>query len=243
MILPKIHLYGCEIVKEFKIEAIGHIENDFKEKFGIPRQSGMVNSLISKIVFEKKYQDADAFRGIEGYSHLWILWIFSENADKGWSPTVRPPKLGGNIRRGVFATRSPFRPNTIGLSAVELVKFDLDACGKPVLYVKGADLMNNTPIIDIKPYIPYADCISGASGGFSVPKSEDKLSVSFDSGIIDIIPSEKQEPLVEILSHNPAPAYQDDSGRIYRMRYGEFEVSFKTDGEALEVTNIKHIGE
>ena len=178
----------------YEMKPIAHIYNDFTEKFGIPRQSGLA-PLPSEIVFQPEYRVREAFRGLELYSHIWIIWQFSEAAQKDWSPTVRPPKLGGNKRMGVFASRSPFRPNSIGLSAVKLEKIDLEGENAPVLYVSGADLMNGTPIFDIKPYLPYADAYPEAKGGFALQNKEGLLRVEFPSELLDMIPEEKREGL------------------------------------------------
>ena len=223
-------------MNEYKI--IAYIENDFKTKFGVPRQSGIC-SVTSKIIFEPEYRVKEAFRGIDEYSHLWILWQFSESVGKDWSPTVRPPKLGGNKRMGVFATRSPFRPNNIGMSSVKLEKIEFDKTLGPVLYVTGADLMNGTPIIDIKPYLPYTDCHTDAKGGFSVNKDEKTLDIKFDNNLFDKIPDNKKQGLLEVLQADPRPGYQNDSDRIYKMEFGEFEIHFSVKENILTVSHIK----
>lgn len=223
---------------EFRV--IAHIENDYKEKFGIPRQSGLVEALVSRIVFEPEYRNEDAFRGIEEYSHLWLLWHFSE-ADRGeeWSPTVRPPRLGGNTRVGVFATRSPFRPNSIGMSSVKLEKLEVDKKLGPVLYVTGADLLDGTPIFDVKPYLSYVDSHPGAKDGFALNQKEGTLSVEFPEELLAKVPEEKREGLIELLSQDPRPGYQNDPERVYKMRFGTQEVWFRVDGNELRVSVVK----
>ncbi len=223
---------------EFHIKPIAHIKSDFSEKFGIPRQSGLVQSLTSKIIFESEYAVADAVRGLEEYSHLWIIWQFSKAVRDDWSPTVRPPRLGGNTRVGVFATRSPFRPNPIGLSAVKIEKIELDDVNGPVITVSGADLLDGTPIYDIKPYLPYADCIQDATNGFTGKFSEKKLDVRCDKGLLEVLPEEKREALIGVLSLDPRPSYHNDPDRVYGMNFADVEVKFRTDGETLFVTEI-----
>lgn len=223
---------------EFRV--IAHIENDFIDKFGIPRQSGLVSGLVSRIVFEEEFRNPDAFRGIEEYSHLWLLWHFSESDRNGeWSPTVRPPRLGGNTRVGVFATRSPFRPNPVGLSSVKLEKFEVDAKLGPVLYVSGADLMNGTPIFDVKPYLGYVDVHTDALDGFALNQKEGVLKVSFPEKLLEQIPDEKRDGLLEILAQDPRPQYQNDPERVYKMRFGEFEVWFRVEEAELIVVGCK----
>ena len=226
-------------VAQFRI--IAHIENDYTEKFGIPRQSGLVQSLTSRIIFEPEYRNAEAFRGIEGYSHLWLLWYFSEADREGeWSPTVRPPRLGGNTRVGVFATRSPFRPNPVGLSSVRLERVETDRKLGPVLYVSGADLLNGTPIFDIKPYLAYVDSHPEAKDGFALNQTEGTLRVEFPEELIAEIPEEKREGLGEILSQDPRPQYQNDPERVYKMRFGNQEVHFRVTEGVLTVCNVKN---
>lgn len=222
---------------EFRV--IAHIENDYKEKFGIPRQSGLVESLVSRIVFEPEYRNPDAFRGIEGYSHLWLLWHFSE-ADRGeeWSPTVRPPRLGGNTRVGVFATRSPFRPNSVGMSSVKLEKFEIDKNLGPVLYVSGADLLDGTPIFDVKPYLAYVDSHPEAKDGFALNQKEGTLFVEFPEELLAKVPEEKRQGLIELLSQDPRPQYQNDSERVYKMKFGAWEVWFKVEDSTLKVCKV-----
>ena len=226
-------------MKTVEFRVIAHIENDYKEKFGIPRQSGLVESLISRIVFEPEYRNPDAFRGIEGYSHLWLLWHFSE-ADRGeaWSPTVRTPRLGGNTRVGVFATRSPFRPNSIGMSSVKLVKIEVDKALGPVLYVSGADLLDGTPIFDVKPYLAYVDSHPEAKDGFALNQKEGTLSVNFPDELLAQVPVEKREGLTELLSQDPRPQYQNDPERVYKMKFGDLEVWFTVNESTLTVGKI-----
>lgn len=215
---------------------IAHIRSDFSEKFGIPRQSGLVEELRASIVFESPYRDPSALRGIDGFSHLWLIWEFSQS--RGWSPTVRPPRLGGNKRLGVFATRSPFRPNPIGLSCVRLLEVRQDRELGPVLVVAGADLMDSTPIYDIKPYLPYADCKPGAAGGFaSVPK-EASLTVDCPEALLTAVPEDKRPALLAVLAQDPRPQYQDDPGRVYGMSFVGLEVRFRVEGERLTVVEI-----
>lgn len=224
--------------EEFTVTVIAHIYNDYSEKFGIPRQSGIVESVKSKIIFEPEYRNRDAFRGINGFTHLWLLWQFSEVKSGVRSPTVRPPKLGGNTRMGVFATRSPFRPNHIGLSSVKLEKIEFDETLGPILTVSGADIMNGTPIIDIKPYLPYTDIHSEAAGGFALQSKETTLSVIIPDELINRIPAEKRQSLIDILSQDPRPAYQNEAGRIYGMKFSKYNIKFTIDSKTLTVTEI-----
>ena len=221
-----------------KLKIIAHIRTDFKEKFGIPRKSGIVNT-AGKIVFEKEYRVREAFRGLDEYSHIWLLWGFSEHFGKEWSPTVRPPLLGGNKRMGVFATRSPFRPNPIGLSCVKLEKIEYTKDEGPVLFVSGADLMNNTPIYDIKPYLAYADAYPTAIGGFTESLKERHIEVKIDTPLFLEIPKERQEEIIEILSHNPAPSYKKDK-KLYKMKYASYDIFFEIEGKILYVRDIKN---
>ena len=224
--------------QKIEITPIAHIETDFGTKFGIPRQAGLVQELKGKIVFDPAFRSADALRGIENYSHLWLIWQFSENIRSDWSPTVRPPRLGGNTRVGVFATRSPFRPNALGLSCVRLEAVETDRQYGTVLLVSGADLMNGTPIFDIKPYIPYADCIPEASEGFA-PKPEEKLEVCFEAGTDSAVPDEKLEALKAVLRCDPRPRYQNDPERIYGMEFAGLDVHFRVDENKLTVTEVR----
>lgn len=215
---------------------IARIKSDFSEKFGIPRQSGLVEELTAQVVFESGYRDISALRGIDGFSHLWLIWEFSRS--RGWSPTVRPPRLGGNKRLGVFATRSPFRPNPIGLSCVRLVEVRQDRGLGPVLVVAGADLLDGTPIYDIKPYLPYADCKPDAVGGFaSVPKGAD-LEVDCPPELLLRVPENKRSALLAVLAQDPRPQYQDDRSRVYGMSFAGLEVRFRVEGDRLTVTEI-----
>lgn len=225
-----------ENTQGYIMKIIAKIRTDFPTKFGIPRQSGLCDT-VGTIVFEEEYRYDEALRGIEEYSHLWLLWEFSEVKDKEWSPTVRPPRLGGNKRVGVFATRSPFRPNPVGLSCVELLKAEKTKEGS-VLIVKGADLMNNTPIYDIKPYIPYADCKVDARGSFSDEKKDYTLTVECNDEFLSLIPKDKQSALVQILSGDPRPAYIEDPERIYGFEYAGFEVKFTVKNSSLKVISI-----
>lgn len=217
---------------------IARIYNDFPEKFGIPRQPGLVEGLEGRIVFEPEYRAAEAFRGLEGYSHVWLIWDFSENHREGWSPTVRPPHLGGNKRVGVWATRAPFRPNPIGLSLVELKGIELNSPDGPVLYVGGADLMNGTPILDIKPYLPYAEAIPNARGGFTDDDESQELQVELTPELAAIIPKEKLKPLCGVLAQDPRPHYQEDADRVYGMSFGGMEIGFKVAGNVLTVVSV-----
>ena len=217
---------------------IARIRTDFPTKFGIPRQSGLVKELQGRIVFEPEYRNPEAVRGLEDFSHVWLIWEFSESKRDGWSPTVRPPKLGGNIRKGVFATRSPFRPNPIGLSAVKLEKVDIHPELGPVLHVSGADLMDGTPIYDIKPYIPYADCIPDAKGGFTRETDNSLLEVIFPENLLEIIPFEKQKAVMQILAFDPRPSYQEDDERIYGVEFAGFDVRFRVKGRVINVVEV-----
>lgn len=218
---------------------IAKIHSDFQTKFGIPRQSGIVKSLQAKIVFEPEYRNADAVRGLDGYSYIWLIWEFSESIRDGWSPTVRPPRLGGNTRVGVFATRSPFRPNPIGLSSVKLEKIEYNNELGPVLIVSGGDLMDGTPIYDIKPYLPYADSHPDALGGFSDDAKDYMLEVEFPWELLSIIPEELREGLCGVLSQDPRPAYHNNSKRIYGFEFGEYNIKFTVDGKKLSVCQVE----
>lgn len=215
-----------------EIEPIAFIENDYKEKFGVPRQSGLV-SLPSRIVLEPKFRDENALRGLEDFTHLWLIWGFSEAKTNGFSPTVRPPRLGGNVRKGVFATRSPFRPNSLGLSVVKLESVD-----GFTITVTGADIMNGTPIYDIKPYLPYADSVPEASNGWSLSEHGGLLEVKFPEELLEIIPKEKRQGLLETLAQDPRPQYRKDPERRYTMAFGEWQISFMVDGDKLTVVGI-----
>ena len=219
------------------LRMIARIHSDFPDKFGIPRQSGLT-SLAARIVFEPEFRDPNALRGIEGWSHLWILWIFSEAVRPGWSPTVRPPRLGGNERVGVFATRSPFRPNNIGLSSVKLERVEHTENEGDVLIVSGADLMDGTPIIDIKPYVPYADAHPEASGGFAAEKFGKKLKVVFPEELLSRVEPGKREGLKDLLAEDPRPAVQDDPERVYGMRFSDVEIKFVVSDGVLTVVDV-----
>ena len=220
-----------------EMHIIARIHSDFPTKFGIPRQSGLAD-VPARIVFEPEYRNADALRGIEGFSHLWLIWQFSAAVRDGWSPTVRPPKLGGNKRIGVFATRSPFRPNEIGLSSVRLDRVELNTPDGPVLHISGADLMDGTPIFDIKPYLPYVDAYPDARGGFTDTTKEYALQVVCPDALLCKVPENKRAALSGVLKNDPRPAYQHDPERVYGMEFGGLEVHFKVDGEVLTVTGI-----
>ena len=218
---------------------IARIHTDFPTKFGIPRQSDMVESLKGTIVFEPEYRNAEALRGMEGFSHIWLIWEFSESKREGWSATVRPPLLGGNTRMGVFATRSPFRPNPIGMSVVKLEKVELHTENGPVLHVSGADMMNGTPIFDIKPYVPYTDSRPDATGGFTDIVDKTELRVVFPEQLLSFIPAEKRQPLTEVLSLDPRPSYQNDPERIYGLLFAGFDIRFSVNEAILTVKEIK----
>lgn len=223
------------------MKIIGKIYTDMPDKFGIPRQSGLVKELTGKIIFEPEYSVKEAFEGIEDFSHLWILWQFSENIRDEFSPTVRPPRLNGNARKGVFATRSPFRPNPIGLSCVKLEKVEYTKNHGTVLYVSGVDMKNETPVYDIKPYISYCDCINDAVSGFADGCKDYSLEVVFDSNLLCRIPKDKRQGIMGILSQDPRPAYQNQPDRIYGVRYLDYDVKFKVDGGVLTVTDVIRI--
>ena len=222
-----------------ELKVIAKISTDFKEKFGIPRQSGIAKT-VGKIVFEPEYRVREALRGIEGYSHLWLLWEFSEARRDGWSPTVRPPRLGGNKRMGVFATRSPFRPNSIGLSSVRLLSVEDSAETGLVLIVEGADLLDGTPIYDIKPYLPFTDSHPDAIGGFADEVREYGLKVNFSLQLLDKIPENKREALITILENDPRPSYKDDGDHEYGMVYSDLDIFFKVEDGTLTVTRIEN---
>lgn len=232
---------------------IAHIENDYTEKFGVPRQSGLVNEVVGRIVFEPEFRNPDALRGLEEFSHIWLIWEFSNavrrsedtankepepNAEPGcdWRPTVRPPRLGGNRRLGVFATRSPFRPNPIGLSCVELDHIEYGGPDGPQIFVRGADLMNGTPIYDIKPYIPYADCKLSASGGFTEATQKRMLTVELSEEVIAALGEQRAVELKGVLEQDPRPAYQDSPDKVYRFGFAGRQISFRAeDGRAVDI--------
>lgn len=216
---------------------IAHIRSDFTTKFGIPRQSGLVDELRAEIVFAPEFRDPEALRGIEGFSHLWLIWEFSESVGKPYSPTVRPPRLGGNTRLGVFATRSPFRPNPIGLSCVRFLGTKQTKEGT-VLLIAGADLMDGTPIYDIKPYVPYADAHPEALGGFTTNADDFLLDVEFPQDLLEKIPEDRRAALVSVLSHDPRPSYQNDPARVYGMNFAGFDVRFCVRDKTLTVLEV-----
>lgn len=220
---------------------IARIHSDFPTKFGIPRQSGLVEQLRATVVFEPEYRNPDALRGLEEFSHLWLIWQFSQAVREGWSPTVRPPRLGGNARMGVFATRSPFRPNPIGLSCVRLTDIRKDPHLGCVLEVAGADLMDGTPILDIKPYLPYADAHPEATGGFTGNVGGVTLEVMIPPALLEQVPADKREALIGVLSRDPRPSYQHDPHRVYGMAFAGVNVRFTVDGETLTVRDIESI--
>ncbi|WP_191396431.1 tRNA (N6-threonylcarbamoyladenosine(37)-N6)-methyltransferase TrmO [Flavonifractor sp. An306] len=221
------------------LHIIARIRSDFPTKFGIPRQSGLVEDLRATVVFEPEYRNPDALRGLEEFSHLWLIWQFSQAVRENWSPTVRPPRLGGNARMGVFATRSPFRPNPIGLSCVRLVGIEKDPELGHVLVVAGADLMDGTPILDIKPYLPYADSHPEALGGFTGNVGGKVLEVDFPPELLERVPEDKREALIGVLSRNPRPSYQHDPERVYGMAFAGLEVRFSVDGDVLHVRAVE----
>ena len=222
-----------------ELKVIAKISTDFKEKFGIPRQSGIAKT-VGKIVFEPEYRVREALRGIDGYSHLWLLWEFSEARRDGWSPTVRPPRLGGNKRMGVFATRSPYRPNSIGLSSVMLLSVEESAEEGLILLVEGADLLDGTPIYDIKPYLPFTDSHPDAIGGFADDVREYSLKVNFCLQLLNKIPESKRDALITILENDPRPSYKDDGDHEYGMVYSDLDIFFKVEDGTLTVTRIEN---
>ncbi|MGM9641161.1 MAG: tRNA (N6-threonylcarbamoyladenosine(37)-N6)-methyltransferase TrmO [Faecousia sp.] len=224
---------------EIPMTVIARIRSDFPDKFGIPRQAGLVPELKARVVFEPEFRNPDLLRGLEGFSHVWLLWNFSGN--QGWSPTVRPPRLGGNRRMGVFATRSPFRPNPIGLSCVRLEEVRLQSPEGPLLIVSGADLMDGTPIFDIKPYAPYADCHPDAAGGFTDTAGDFLLEVRFPPELLEQIPEDLREALTGVLSHDPRPSYQRDPERVYGLSFGGFNVRFRVAEKVLTVCQVETI--
>ncbi len=221
------------------LRIIARIRSDFPTKFGIPRQSGLVDSLRARIVLEPPYRNPDVYRGLEGFSHIWLIWEFSGAVRSTWSPTVRPPRLGGNTRMGVFATRSPFRPNPVGLSSVRLEEIRLHTPEGPVLIVSGADLMDGTPIFDIKPYVPYADAHPDAAGGFASQRAEPSLQVEIPESYRQKIPADRLDALCGVLALDPRPSYQDQPGRIYGMEFAGYEVKFTVEGDRLTVCGVE----
>ena len=225
-------------MENVNIQVIARMHSDFATKFGIPRQSGLVEELRSTIVFEPEFRDPEALRGIEGFSHLWIIWQFSEAVRQGWSPTVRPPRLGGNTRMGVFATRSPFRPNSLGLSCVKLLGVEHTKDHGTVLHVGGADLMDGTPIFDIKPYVPYSDAHPDAIGGFTDTAGDFLLEVDFPRELLEKLPEEKREAAIGVLSHDPRPSYKKDSDRVYGLTFGGYDIRFTVREKLLNVLDV-----
>lgn len=220
------------------MKIIGHIHTDFPDKFGIPRQSGLVDALRGYIVFEPEFRNSEAVRGLDAFSHIWLLWQFSESKKANWSATVKPPRLGGKKRMGVFATRSPFRPNDIGLSSVRLLKVELDEKLGPVLHVAGADLMDGTPIYDIKPYIPLADCHPDATEGYTKETKEHRLQVDFPEILLEKYPEEKRPAILGVLAQDPRPTYFQDPERVYGVSFAGYDVKFTVDGDRLTVCDV-----
>ncbi len=225
-------------MQDVSIQVIARMKSDFPSKFGIPRQSGLVKELRSTIVFEPEFRNADALRGLEDFSHLWLIWQFSEAVRQEWSPTVRPPRLGGNTRMGVFATRSPFRPNHMGLSSVAILGLEATQEFGTVIHVSGADLMDGTPIFDIKPYIPYSDCHPEATGGFTDTAGEFLLDVDFPPQLLQKLPAEKQAAAIGVLSHDPRPSYQRDEHRTYGLSFAGYNLRFRVKDSVLTVTDV-----
>lgn len=227
-------------MEQLTMHIIANIHSDFPTKFGIPRQSGLVEELTAKIVFTPDYRVPEAVRGLEDFSHIWLIWQFSKAVRENWSPTVRPPRLGGNTRMGVFATRSPFRPNAIGLSCVRLLKVEPNTPEGPVLTVAGADLMDGTPILDIKPYIPYADCQPEATGGFTDTAGDFLLKVEFPPELLERVPDDRREALIGVLSHDPRPSYQRNAERVYGMEFAGVNVRFRVSEDVLTVVEVNN---
>ena len=230
-------------MEEVTIGVIARMHSDFPTKFGIPRQSGLVESLRSTIVFEPEYRNSDALRGLSDFSHLWILWQFSQAVRKEWSPTVRPPRLGGNTRMGVFATRSPFRPNNLGLSSVKLMGLEETKEFGTVIHVAGADLMDGTPIFDIKPYIPYSDCHPDATGGFTDTAGDFLLKVNFPAELLQQLPTSKHQAALDVLSHDPRPSYQRKPDRVYGLNFAGWDIRFTVMDDTLTVQEVREISQ
>ena len=228
-------------MQDITVRPIARIKSDFPTKFGIPRQSGLVEQLRATVIFEPEYRNPDALRGMEDFSHLWLIWQFSEAVRQEWSPTVRPPRLGGNTRLGVFATRSPFRPNNLGLSCVRLLGLEETKEFGTVIHVAGADLMDGTPIFDIKPYIPYADCRPDASGGFTDSAKDFILDVDFPDVLLEKLPQDKKDAAIGVLSHDPRPPYQKDSDRVYGLTFAGFDIRFRVKDNLLTVLEVTSI--
>ena len=226
-------------MEQLTMHIIANIHSDFPTKFGIPRQSGLVEELTAQIVFTPDYRAPEAVRGLEDFSHIWLIWQFSKAVRENWSPTVRPPRLGGNTRMGVFATRSPFRPNAIGLSCVRLLKVEPNTPEGPVLTVAGADLMDGTPILDIKPYIPYADCQMEATGGFTDTAGDFLLKVEFPPELLEMVPEDRREALIGVLRHDPRPSYQRKPERVYGMEFAGWNIRFRVAEDVLTVVEVE----
>ena len=222
-----------------EMKIIARIRTELPEKFGVPRQSGLVPQLRGRVIFEPEYRNPDAVRGLEDFSHIWLIWQFSRAVREGWSPTVRPPRLGGNRRMGVFATRSPFRPNALGLSSVRLDRVELDPALGPVLHVSGADLMDGTPILDIKPYLPYTDSHPQATGGFTDGLAHEPLTVECSPALLEHIPADSREGLLGVLAGDPRPRYQEDPQRVYGLSFAGRNVKFTVDGDRLTVIAVE----
>lgn len=227
--------------QQYKITPVAYIRSGFPEKFGIPRQSGLIESLKAEIIFEEEYAVPEAVRGLEAYSHIWLIWGFSESARDTWSPTVRPPRLGGNIRMGVFATRSPFRPNSLGLSCVRLEGIETDTKTGPILHVAGADLMDGTPIFDIKPYLPLSDIRADATEGFAGDVKDYHLEVVCPAGFLSLIPESHRDAVLALLAQDPRPSYQRDASRVYGMKYEGMNIRFRVEEGILTVCGIEHL--
>lgn len=221
-----------------QMQIIARIKSDFPTKFGIPRQSGLVKELQATIVLEPEFRNPDMLRGLDGFSHLWLIWQFSANADKEWSPTVRPPRLGGNTRLGVFATRSTFRPNFMGLSSVKFEGLEYTEKYGTVIHISGADLMDGTPIFDIKPYIPYGDCHMDATGGFTDAADDYLLEVDFPENLLCLLPAQKRAAAIGVLSHDPRPSYQKDPARVYGILFAGFDIRFTVTENTLTVIEV-----
>ena len=226
------------MAEEFGMKIIARVRSDFSTKFGVPRQSALAEELTSRLVFEPEFRDENALRGIEQFSHLWLVWMFSENAEAGWSPTVRPPRLGGNTRVGVFASRSPFRPNPIGLSCVRLIRVERDPKLGPVLVLAGADLMDGTPVFDVKPYIPYTDAHPDAAPGYTAQTIRHELKVDFSAEMLRVVPEDKRNALISVLRQDPRPSYQNDPNRVYGFTFAGVEVRFRVEGDTLIVCAV-----
>ena len=226
-------------LSEQLIRPVARIRTEFPQKFGIPRQSGLVEDLRGELVFLPEYRDPEAFRGLEEFSHLWLIWQFSRARREGWSPTVRPPRLGGNVRKGVFATRSPFRPNSLGLSSVRLLEVRLHTPEGPVLVVGGADLLDGTPVYDVKPYLPYTDSHPEAAGGFALQQKEGPLRVDFPPDLLERFPPDRRKAVLDLLAQDPRPGYQDAPDRVYGLAFAGWEVRFRVEGDTLTVVRAE----